>query len=793
MLHLYEDRLTDPSLVVTSQIDHPSPPRPLAPSTPVSQHHSSEPANLRYHHLSQFSDLSEYAQSAPASQPSALETAVHRLLTCLAIVGLSLLNPASSAASKYAYPQTRSEDRVDMLHGVGVADPYRWLEDGDSDEVAQWTNAQNELTRSLLDQFSKQRRKLRRQLEQLYRVTSETAPARYGDLLFFSRRNPDDGHAIIYARPVSTQGNERVVINPNTFSESGNVALDWHYPSPDGELIAYGKSADGSELSTLHLMDVESATELALKIPHTRACELAWVNSRAGFYYTRYPTPGEVPAGDENYFRHVYYHRFGTDWKDDTKIFGEQTPKERWNSVGLTNDNQHIVITSHDGHINTDVWIAHAHAPSESAAPIEHPISFDAFTPVAVGLNAQSGIDTYQGKLFVRTNLDAPRYRIMVADVARPGSENWKELIPEQEGVIRGMRLAGGKLVLSLLENAQSKLRVYSLDGELDHEIELPTLGSISQMTGRPDDRYLYYSFESFAYPRTVFRYNLNTQQSRIISRIRTRADLDDFKTEQKWFKSKDGTRVPMFVVTHKDYPADGRRPTLLYGYGGFNNSMTPFFWRSVFPWLEDGGVFALANIRGGGEFGREWHEGAILEKRQNAFDDFIAAGQALMDMGYTSSDHLAIRGGSNGGLLVGAVMTQRPDLCKAVVCQVPLLDMIRYHQREIARLWIPEFGDPDKPEDFAWLIKYSPYHNIHPNTEYPATLIRTALSDSRVDPMHARKMAALLQRDNVSDNPILLWVEAKAGHGSGKTIDRYLDDQVDVMTFLYWQLGMWE
>ena len=488
-----------------------------------------------------------------------------------------------------------------------------------------------------------------------------------------------------------------------------------------------------------------------------------------------------------------------TAWEDGVKIFGEQTAKERWNGVYLTSDEQFIVLYSSDGHINTDLWIARAHAKqdaadaSEQTQPIEHPLKFDAFAEVAKDLNAESTVDAYQDKLYLRTNYQAPRYRIMVADVDKPGSTNWRELIAQQDGVIRSLEIAGGKLVLHVLENAYSKIKIYSLTGEFEKEIELPTLGSVRQLNGRPDDRYLYYSFESFAYPRTVFRYNLNTDKANIINRMRVRADLENYVVEQRWFESKDGTRVPMFIVKHKDTQADGQRPTLLYGYGGFNISLTPSFWRSVFPWLDNGGVYAVANIRGGGEFGREWHLGATREKRQNAYDDFIAAAETLIADKYTSPEKLAIRGGSNGGLLVGAVMTQRPELFKAVVCEVPLLDMIRFHQREIARLWIPEYGDPDVADDFHWLIKYSPYHNVRPDTKYPATFIRTALSDTRVDPMHARKFTAILQRDNASNNPILLWVEPAAGHGAGKPISQYIEDQVDVLTFLNWQLGVWE
>lgn len=706
---------------------------------------------------------------------------------------LAYLVLSSVLAAPPTYPSARSESRVELIHGVGVEDPYRWLEDSESDETKAWTNAQNELTRSLLDQFSEQRSDLRKKLERLYRVTTESAPRLYEDKLFFSRRQSDDAHGVIYVRNPGARSRGREILNPNKFSQDGNVALDWWHPSPDGELIAFGKSVGGSELSTLYMQDVETGTELALQIPYTRACDVAWVGSRSGFYYTRYPTPGTVPAGDEVYNRHVYYHRFGTEWQDDVKVFGEQTPKEHWNAVQLTSDEQFIVIGSMNGRVNTDLWLARVNPVSDAAPPIEHPLPFRQFKVVCKSLDSETRIDTFQDKVYIRTNYQAPRYRILVADADNPGSENWDELIPEQEGVIKSMHIANGMLVLHVLENAHSILRVYTLDGKFEHEIELPTLGSVRQISGRPQDRFLYYRFESFAYPSTVLRYNLNTKKSNVISRTRVRVVLDDYTVEQRWYASKDGTKVPMFVVKHKDTQADGKRPTLLYAYGGFNHSITPFFWRSIFPWLDTGGVFAVANIRGGGEFGREWHMGGTREKRQKSFDDFIAAGETLIADGITNANKLAIRGGSNGGLLVGAAMTQRPELFQAVICEVPLLDMIRYHQLEIARLWIPEFGDPDVAEDFAWLIQYSPYHRVRPGTNYPSTFIRTGLSDSRVDPMHARKMTALLQRDSASERPILIWVEPKAGHGKGKPMHKYIDDQVDVLTFLFWQLGEWE
>lgn len=681
------------------------------------------------------------------------------------------------AQQKISYPPTRVEVVSETLHGVKIDDPYRWLEDGNSEEVAAWTEQQNALTRSKLDQFGELRTRLRAQLTELYKIPVVTTPREYSKSYFFTRRSGDENHAIVYVKKDDVGGEATVALNPNEFSKDGTVALDWYFPSPDGSLIAYGKSSSGDEWSTLHLRDVKARRDTMFTIPRTRACSIAWSEKGDGFLYTRYPQPGDVPAGDENYYRHVYYHKFGTEWKNDPKVFGEGAPKETWHAVSASSDNKYHFVTASIDRSKTDLYMRKG---------VE-----GEFQPIAVGLDGRFSADVHDGKLYLLTNLDAPRYRVLVTDVAKPERDNWKELIPQQEGVIESMDIAGGKLVLHVTENACSAVRVYDGDGKLEHTVELPSIGYVTGVGARDDSSEFYFTFESFTYPPTNFACDARSGEARVLDKVDNAVDLSAYETKQIWAVSKDGTKVPVFVTHRKGVKLDGNNPTLLFGYGGFNIPMRPQFAQARFAWLDAGGVWATACLRGGGEFGRSWHEAGRLEKKQNVYDDMIACCEKLIADKYTRPERLALRGGSNGGLLMGAMITQRPELFRAAHCAVPLLDMIRYHKFSIARLWISEYGSSDDPEQFKWLYAYSPYHHVKKGEKYPAFLTTTAESDSRVDPLHARKMTALLQASSGGDRPILLHVESKAGHGAGKPLSKTIDDQLDYLTFLMWQLEM--
>lgn len=708
------------------------------------------------------------------------------VLRCLFVAATSTLMVGVASAARPSYPASAQRPVVDRMHGEEIVDPYRWLEQGSDPTVADWTEQQNALTRAQLDQFAQTRGALERRFKALYNVTSVGTPTLVGKdasdglKYFFSRRDPRANHAKIFVRDGRATGRAKLVLDPNTFSEDGTTALDWYYPSPDGSLIAFGKSEGGSELSTLYLLDVETGTQLSLEIPRTRACSVAWDPDSAGFLYTRYPAKGDVPAGEEVFHRHVYHHRFGTDWRADPRISDDDARKEAWRATAQASDDRYQFVITYPDNTQTDVWLR----TTSGAEATE-------LTPVSVGVGAIHAFDIDRGKMFIRTNHAAPRNRVMVADPEKPGIEHWRELIPQQKGVISSMVLAGDFIALHVSEDVTSRLRLYDRDGQFVREVTLPTLGTVGGLSGRPDFNKLYFSFSSFAYPSTIFEYHLENDELRVIERNEVPAKTDDIVTKQVWFDSADGTRVPMFVVHKSNVALDGNNPTFLSGYGGFNISRRPGFSAGLIPWLERGGVYAVANIRGGGEFGKQWHEGGRREKRQRSFEDFIAAAEALIENGYTNSDRLVVSGGSNGGLLVGAFFTQRPELAKAVICAVPLLDMLRYHLPEIGRLWIPEFGDPDNAEDFAFIREYSPYHNVRAGTKYPAILFTAGANDTRVDPMHARKMTALMQQATGSTNPILLWVEGKSGHGQGAPLDLRIERAIDRWIFAMWQTGM--
>ncbi|MEE9293439.1 MAG: prolyl oligopeptidase family serine peptidase [Phycisphaerae bacterium] len=697
----------------------------------------------------------------------------------VAAAAVAMAATADAQTRLAAPPSTRTVDHVDVLHGVKVADPYRWLENETGPEVLQWVEAQNAHTRSYLDRFA-EREAIVSRLKKLSSAASSTAPSVVNGRYFFYHHEGLKNHSVLYVREGGYQAEPKVLLDPNTFSADGTVALDWTKISPDGKLIAYGKSSSGDEKSTLYIKDVRSGGHLPDVIPHTRYCGIAWRKDGASFLYTRYPAPGSVPDGDENYYRKMYQHRLGDDWKSDRLVIGDLSTKEE-------------IVEPYANSTDDWVFLSRSVDWSKNDLYFRPAGSNESFRPIAVGLDGQVDADLLYGKLFIHTNVDAPRYHIVTADPQRPTPEHWKELIPQpaQGTVITSLSIIDRKLVLSLRDNAHSRIVIYDLEGKLIDEVKLPTLGAAGGVSGEWDGTELFFSFSSFAYPPAIFRYDLRTRELECIDRMAIDVDPSRYETRQLWYASKDGTRVPMFVVHAKGLKLEGNNPTLLYGYGGFDISITPRFRKGLFVWLDRGGVYASANLRGGGEFGKEWHLAGRRDKKQNVFDDFIAAAEALVQRGYTKPNRLAIYGGSNGGLLVGACMVQRPDMFRAVVCSVPLLDMLRYHRYSIARLWIPEYGSADDSEEFKWLYAYSPYHHVKPRTRYPATLFMTATSDSRVNPLHAWKMAALVQAGSAGDRPILLRTESKAGHGQGKPLTKRIQADADRWTFLMSELGM--
>ena len=676
---------------------------------------------------------------------------------------------------------------VEDYHGQRISDPYRWLEDAVAEETQRFVEEENAYTRRILENVS-EREELRRRIERLLTIGRVASPRTGGGRYFFERRDGRQNQAVVYLRE-GRQGTDRALIDVNSLAPDGTIALDWWYPSDDGKYVAFGTSPNGSELSTLQVIEVASGELVPEKIERTRAASVAWLPDSSGFYYTRYPRPGDVPAGEEMYNRHVFFHQLDSgdnaSGLNDPLIFpgeGETLAAQRWPNVALSNDGRWLMVDVSEGWTKTELYLK------------DRNVNESKFLRITTGRNCLYHGEILDGQLYITSNEDAPRFRVFRADCAAPERANWKEIVAQSEGVIEGRAtIIGKRLFAHYMKNASSQLKLFDLEGNSVADVPMPALGTIFDLGGNWNSDSGFFGFVSYAIPTTVYEVHFDGHTEEW-ARVESGIDPLTYQIEQLWFNSSDGTRVPMFVISKKGLVKNGRNPTLLSGYGGFNVGRTPFFNRNVMlPLLEQGGVYVDVQLRGGNEFGEDWHRAGMLDKKQNVFDDFIAAAEHLIARKYTDAEHLAIQGGSNGGLLMGAALTQRPELFRAVVCQVPLLDMLRYQRFQIAKLWIPEYGASDDPKQFEYLYAYSPFHHVKPGTLYPAVLFMTAESDTRVDPMHAVKMAAMLQAQaaNGPERPILMRVDSKAGHGVGKPITKLVDDAVDVWSFLFWQLGV--
>jgi prolyl oligopeptidase len=718
------------------------------------------------------------------------------------LMSLSLMAAAIYAADKSAKanvpaapPTAEPEPIAEMFHGTRVIDNYRWLENSSSPETQKWVEGEMAYTRSLLDPLPG-RFFIHKRLTELLSIGSVDPPQLAGKHYFYTKREGMQNQPVLYVRD-ALAGQDRVLVDVNAASKDGTLALDWFEPSEGGRYVAYGTSASGSEMSTLHVIETRTGTILPDTIERTRAASIAWTKDNHGFYYTRYPKKGEVPAGQEVYNRHVYYHELGDDVDHDDPIFGEGRDPEDWPDVKMSDDGHWLLINVSEGWTKSELYLKDL---QKNTAPER----------VTTGKEFLYAGEVYKGKLYITTNEDAPRSRVFVTNAGDFERGDWKELIPQSDAILNGVSVCGGKLFAQYEQNATSQLKIFDLDGKKLADIALPEIGSVFATTGRFDHDEAFFGFQSFTTPPTIYRVELapihlagdNSGTALGQTSIWARVDAPsinplDYVVRQEWFKSKDGTRVPMFVVYRKGLQKNGHNPTLLTGYGGFDVSLTPEFDPDNFIWLEHGGIYAVANLRGGAEFGEDWHRAGMLDKKQNVFDDMIAAAEHLIAEKYTDKSHLAIQGGSNGGLLMGAMITQRPDLFRAVVCQVPLLDMLHYQDFQIAKLWIPEYGSSENPDQFKWLYAYSPYHHVKQGAEYPAVLFMTADTDTRVDPMHAKKMTALMQAwaktGQSKTRPILLRIESKAGHGAGKPVTKQIEEFTDIYSFLFWQLGVKE
>ncbi|PWB74648.1 S9 family peptidase [candidate division GN15 bacterium] len=669
-------------------------------------------------------------------------------------------------------PPTRVAPVVDTLHGIPITDPYRWLEDGGSPEVQAWSEKQFEYFKKYVDEFPG-RKTLQREFKQLMWAGSVGTRSVRKGTYFFYRRGGRQNHGVLFMQK-GLKGKPEVLLDPNTFSADGTTALDWTSISDDGSVMAYGKSSNGTERSTLYIMRTTDKAQLPDTIPFTRAASIAWLPDNSGFYYTRFPAPGEVPAGDENYYRRIYFHKLGADWHADSLIYEYTPDKTAWSGVGLSPDGRWMVISVYLGWSRAQVYLKDRRDATGT------------LTTIVDDKEAIFEVTPLNDRFVVKTNDGAPRYCVKVGSYANPAPDNWKIVVPEKDETIDEIGVIANRIIVNSVRNACSKLTMYSLDGKLEKELPTPTLGSISGLGGEWNGHELFYYFSSFNYFPTVFRYDFVTNKQSVVAKQKTNIDLSFLETWQVWYKSKDGTPISMFIVGPKGLKKDGNNPVYLDGYGGFNSIEKPVFSRKTALWLVHGGVYCLANLRGGAEYGEAWHRAGMLENKQNTFDDFIAAAEFLVKEGYTTPKKLCLYGGSNGGLLIGAVVTQRPDICAAAICDVPLLDMLRYHLFRIAKLWVPEYGSSDDSTQFSYILKYSPYQHVTKGTKYPAILFKAGDSDNRVDPLHARKMAALMQASTGSDNPILLRVDTKAGHGQGKPVSKVADEVVDDWSFVF-------
>ena len=678
-------------------------------------------------------------------------------------------------------PLTRREDIVDVLHGVEVADPFRWLETGDDPSTRAWVDAQNDHTRDVLDARPGRAAILGR-LTGLLRTGSSVACTVAGDRVFSLERWGQHDQAVLVVRSALRPGMARSLVDPVGVGGEATAAIDWYHPSPDGRLVAYGISTNGDERSTLRVVDVGSGGHLPDTIDDTRAASVAWAPDGSAFAYTRYPHDGEVPDDERDYWRKVYWHVLGTDASRDPLVWGDLPDKTAWPIVSLSRDGRWLLVHVSIGWSRVDVHLVDRRSGS-STAMIE-------------GIDAVSSFQVVGDEVIGITTLDADRGRIVSAPLVAAWHDNWCTIVSESDSVLEAVAATRDSLIVLRSVAAVAHLDRYHHDGTHHAPVELPELGSLAGLSASDDRDEAFFSFTSFTRPPTLLRWRPDgvTDWSRLAeSDAPGDGPQGRYVVEQVHYRSNDATEIPLFLIRAEGTRPGPDTPAVLTGYGGFAVSLGPAYSAAVVEVCDAGGLYAVANLRGGSELGEAWHRAGMREHKQQTFDDFLAAADWLVDQGLTSRARLAIRGGSNGGLLMGAAITQRPDVCAAAQIAVPLLDMVRYHQFLIAQLWIPEYGDPEAPDDFAWLHAYSPYHHVTDGTCYPAVLLTTAEDDSRVDPMHARKMTARLQEATGCGDrrPVLLREEAQAGHGQGKPVTHQAAELADVLAFLWWQLGV--
>jgi prolyl oligopeptidase len=671
---------------------------------------------------------------------------------------------SSSAQSAGKAPGTRMDEAKDVYGSVTVPDPYRWLEDQKSPETRAWIDQQNQYSDAFLKTLPG-RDGLRKRLTELLKVDVVQSPSLYAGRYFFYKRLAGQDLAILYVRKGVT-GKDEVLIDPHPLSPDHRTSVNLLDVTEDGTMVAYGVQQGGEDENTVHFRSVDTGKDLDDTLPRARYQGVSVTPDKKAVYFSRLEKEGP----------HVYLHAFGTDAAQDKKLFGDGYGPDKGLSATLSDDGRWLLMV-----------VSHGSAATKSEIYVQNVAAAGPIVTVVNDVESRFQPRLAGDRLYLETNWQAPNGRILAVDLKNPAKENWKEIVPARDSAIDGYSAVGGKLFVRYLENVQSKVRVFDAEGKPQGELSFPEIGTLSGVRGRWDSPEAFFTFNSFVTPPTIYRYDTVKGARSIWSKETVPIQSGDFEVKQVKYPSKDGTMIPMFVVHRKGIKLDGSHPALLTGYGGFNLSQTPGFSARAAVWVEKGGVYALPNLRGGNEFGEAWHKAGMLDRKQNVFDDFIGAAEWLVKQGYTSPGRLAISGGSNGGLLVGAALTQRPDLFAAVVCSYPLLDMVRYHKFLVAGFWVPEYGSADNPDQFSYIYAYSPYHRVKAGTKYPAVLFITGDSDTRVAPLHARKMTALLQASTASDRPVILHYDTKAGHSRGSTpIGKQIDDLTDELSFLF-------
>ena len=703
------------------------------------------------------------------------------VVACLALLfALTTALAAQSDGAALAYPKAKTVDQVDDYHGVKVADPYRWLEDTDSADTHDWVEAENKVTFGYLDQIP-YRAAIRERLLKLWNYERFTVPQQQGGRYFYQHNDGlQNQNVLLVAESLNSE--PRVLLDPNTLSSDGTVALAGSAISDDGKRMAYGTATSGSDWTEWHVRNVDTGKDLPDVIKWVKFSGASWTKDGKGFFYSRYDEPKEGTAmRGTNYFQKLYYHVVGTTQAEDKLIYDRPDNKELGFAGGVTDDGRYLVIS---------VW--------QGTSPKNRLYYKDLTQPdsqvvrLLDDFDAQYAFVDNDGPVFwIQTDLDAPRGRLIAIDTRHPERTNWKTVVPQGPDKLESAGAVDNLFLLGYLKDARTEVRAYDLKGKFVRNVDLPGIGTAAGFGGKRSDKETFYSFTSFVSPTTIYRYVPQAGKSTVFRQPKVDFDPTKYETKQVFYNSKDGTRVPMFLTYKKGLKLDGQNPTLLYAYGGFDISLTPFFSVPNLVWLEMGGIYAQPNLRGGGEYGEDWHLAGTKGKKQNVFDDFIAAAEWLIANKYTSTPKLAIRGGSNGGLLIGACLTQRPDLYGAALPEVGVMDMLRFHKFTIGWAWTSDYGSSDNAEDFKWLYAYSPLHNLKPGTKYPPTLIATSDHDDRVVPGHSFKFAATMQADQAGPAPVLIRIETKAGHGAGKPISKLVDETADTWGFVAHNLNM--